>query len=149
MARLKSIFIFLLQSIVVGLAVAFVVILLRPQLLPAINGTSNAQATNETGRAVSYADAVDISAPAVANVYTRRLVQSDDDVSARDRVRSNTSLGSAVVIDPEGYLVTNFHVVADAAEIRVQMADGRIADPEVVGYDAETDLALLKVDLGT
>ena len=138
-----------MQSIVVGLAVAFVVILLRPQLLPAINGASNGQATNETGRAVSYADAVDISAPAVANVYTRRLVQSDDDVSARDRVRSNTSLGSAVVIDPEGYLVTNFHVVADAAEIRVQMADGRIADPEVVGYDAETDLALLKVDLGT
>ena len=149
MARLKSIFIFLLQSIVVGLAVAFVVILLRPQLLPAINGTSNGQAPNDTGRAVSFADAVDISAPAVANVYTRRLVQSDDDVSARDRFRTNTSLGSAVVIDPEGYLVTNFHVVADAAEIRVQMADGRIADPEVVGYDAETDLALLKVDLGT
>jgi S1-C subfamily serine protease len=39
--------------------------------------------------------------------------------------------------------------VADAAEIRVQLADGRIADPDVVGYDAETDLALLKVDLGT
>jgi S1-C subfamily serine protease len=40
-------------------------------------------------------------------------------------------------------------VVAEATEIRVQLADGRIADPEVVGYDAETDLALLKVDLGT
>ncbi|MEX2124566.1 MAG: trypsin-like peptidase domain-containing protein [Woeseia sp.] len=145
MARLKLVFIFLLQSIVVGLAVACVVILLRPQLLPAINGTM----ANGTGRAASYADAVDISAPAVANVYTRRLVQSGADVSSRDRLRLNTSLGSAVVIDPEGYLVTNFHVVAEAAEIRVQMADGRIADPEVVGYDAETDLALLKVDLGT
>ncbi|MEX2494658.1 MAG: trypsin-like peptidase domain-containing protein, partial [Woeseia sp.] len=66
-----------------------------------------------------------------------------------ERFRLNTSLGSAVVIDPAGYLVTNFQVVADAAEIRVQLADGRVADPEVVGYDAETDLALLKVDLGT
>ncbi len=53
------------------------------------------------------------------------------------------------MIDPAGYLVTNYHVVAQAAEIRVQLADGRIAKPEVTGLDAETDLALLKVDLGT
>ena len=149
MARLKPIFIFLLQSIVVGLAVAFIVILLRPQLLPAITGATNGAASYGTGTPASYADAVDISAPAVANVYTRRLVSSGPDVDAGDRFLLNTSLGSAVVIDAEGYLVTNFHVVAEAAEIRVQLADGRIADPDVVGYDAETDLALLKVDLGT
>lgn len=145
MARLKPVLIFLFQSIVVGLAVAFLVVLLRPQLLPVFDGKS----PNGASRAASYADAVDISAPAVANVYTRRLVQSGPDVNADDRFRLNTSLGSAVVIDPEGYLVTNYHVVAEATEIRVQLADGRIADPDVVGYDAETDLALLKVDLGT
>ena len=144
MARLKPVFIFLFQSVVVGLAVAFLVVFLKPQLLPVFNGT-----TSGATRPASYADAVDISAPAVANVYTRRLIQSGPDVDAGDRFRLNTSLGSAVVIDPEGYLVTNFHVVADAAEIRVQLADGRIADPDVVGYDAETDLALLKVELGT
>jgi serine peptidase DegS len=143
-ARLKPVFIFLFQSVVVGLAVAFLVVLLKPQLLPVFNGT-----TSGAVRPASYADAVDISAPAVANVYTRRLIQSGPDLDAGDRFRLNTSLGSAVVIDPEGYLVTNFHVVADAAEIRVQLADGRIADPHVVGYDAETDLALLKVELGT
>jgi serine peptidase DegS len=137
--------IFLFQSIVVGLAVAFLVVLLRPQLLPVFDG----KPPNGMPRPASYADAVDISAPAVANVYTRRLVQSGPEVNAGDRFRLNTSLGSAVVIDPAGYLVTNYHVVADAAEIRVQLADGRIADPDVVGYDAETDLALLKVDLGT
>ena len=53
-----------------------------------------------------------------------------------------------MVIDPDGYLITNYHVIADAAEIRAQLADGRIADPVVVGVDVETDLALLKVDLG-
>jgi len=142
-ARYKSALIFLLQSVVVGLAAAFVVVLLRPGLLP-YGGTLTAGGP----RPASYADAVDISAPSVANIYTRRLVQNSADLSARDRLQLNTSLGSAVVIDPDGYLVTNYHVVADAAEIRVQMADGRIANPEVVGFDAETDLALLKVDLG-
>ncbi|MEX0975654.1 MAG: trypsin-like peptidase domain-containing protein [Woeseia sp.] len=144
MARVKSIALFLFQSVVVGLAVAFVVILLRPQLLPILNGSIGAG----SAAPASYADAVDISAPAVANVYTRRLVQSGAADNEQDRFRLNTSLGSAVVIDPEGYLVTNYHVVADAAEIRVQLSDGRIANPQVVGLDAETDLALLKVDLG-
>jgi serine peptidase DegS len=144
-ARLKPVLIFLFQSIVVGLAVAFLVVLLRPQLLPVFDS----KPSNGSRGPASYADAVDISAPAVANVYTRRLVQSGPDPDASDRFRLNTSLGSAVVIDPDGYLVTNYHVVAGAAEIRVQLADGRIADPAVVGYDAETDLALLKVDLGT
>jgi serine peptidase DegS len=140
----KPAWMFLLQSVCVGLAAAFVVVLFRPDLLPLANG----------GRLVavppaSYADAVDISAPSVANIYTRRLVQAGPGADASERLRLNTSLGSAVVIDSDGYLVTNYHVIADAAEIRVQMADGRIADPEVVGFDAETDLALLKVDLGT
>jgi len=141
-ARLKPVLIFLLQSIVVGLAAAFVVVLIRPELLPVIsdNGAGH--------RPASYADAVDISAPAVANVYTRRLVPGGADNGLPQRYRSNTSLGSAVVIDPEGYLVTNFHVVANATQIRVQMADGRMANPDLVGYDAETDLAVLKVDLG-
>ena len=143
MARLKPVLIFLVQSIVVGLAAAFVVVLVRPQLLPALE---SGRAT-VSGQPASYADAVDISAPAVANIYTRRLVV-DKAAGASGRFQLNTSLGSAVVIDSEGYLVTNFHVVRDAAEIRLQMADGRIANPDVVGVDSETDLALLKVDLG-
>jgi len=142
-ARVKPVLVFLLQSACIGLAAAFVVVLLRPDLLPLGSGAPPASA----GPA-SYADAVDVSAPAVANIYTRRLVQFGSAEAPGERLQLNTSLGSAVVIDPEGYLVTNYHVIADADEIRVQMADGRIADPEVVGYDAETDIALLKVELG-
>lgn len=142
MAALKPALLFLLQSIVVGLAVAFVVVLFRPELMPGTDGPVHGQ------QPASYADAVDISAPSVANVYTRRLVQASADMPNDERLQLNTSLGSAVVIDPEGFLVTNYHVVAGAAEIRVQLADGRIANPEIVGFDAETDLALLKVDLG-
>ena len=142
MASIKPVIVFLLQSIVVGLAVAFVVVLVRPELLPVLDPSQGA------GQPASYADAVSRSAPAVASVYTRRVVQTNGPAAAAGRLRLNTSLGSAVIIDAEGYLVTNYHVVADATEIRVQLADGRIADPQVVGYDAETDLALLKVDLG-
>ena len=141
MAGLKSALIFLLQSVIVGLAVAFLGVLLQPQWLPVNAGDGS-------GQPASYANAVDISAPAVANVYTKRLAQASPKPDAGNRFRLNTNLGSAVVIDPEGYLVTNWHVVRGAAEIRVQMSDGRIANPALVGYDAETDLALLKVDLG-
>jgi serine peptidase DegS len=139
---LKPVLVFLLQSIVVGLAAAFVAVLIRPQLLPSLQGVEGIP------RPASYADAVAISAPAVANVYTRRLVLTRGEGNSGDRYRTNTSMGSAVVIDSDGYLVTNFHVVGEATEIRVQLADGRIASPTVVGVDAETDLAVLKVDLG-
>lgn len=144
MARLKPVLIFLLQSIVVGLAAAFVVVLIRPQLLPAIgNGNSGL-----SGQPVSYADAVDIAAPSVANVYTRRLVSNGVGTGQSGRFRVNAGVGSAVIIDAEGYLVTNYHVVAFANDIRLQLADGRMANPQIIGVDEETDLALLKVDLG-
>lgn len=143
MASAKPVLFFLLQSVVAGLAVAFVVVLIRPELLPALgSGTAAPE------RPASYADAVERSAPAVASVYTRRVVQTGDEADPELPFRINTSLGSAVVIDDEGYLVTNYHVIAGASEIRVQLTDGRIADPVLVGYDAETDLALLKVELG-
>ena len=138
--RTVSALAFIVQSIVVGLAVAFLVVLVRPDLMPTLSG-------DRRGDPASYADAVDESGDAVANVYIKRLVETPTD-GGRLRFKVSTSYASAVIIDPEGYLVTNYHVVAQAAEIRVQLADGRIAEPEIVGVDRETDLALLKVSLG-
>ncbi len=140
MADFRSALVFLLQSIVVGLAVAFLVVLLRPDLMPGIAGAGN--------QAASFADAVDRSAGAVANIYTKRLVQDSDAPSDRPRFSVDTSFASAVLIDSAGFLVTNYHVIADATEIRVQLSDSRIIEPEIIGVDAETDLALLRVDAG-
>jgi len=140
LSGLKSALVFLLQSIIVGLAVAFIVVLLRPDLMPGVTTPH---------QPASYADAVDRSSASVANIYTKRLVQDRVSGTERTRFRVETSFASAVIIDPDGYLVTNYHVVATAAEIRVQLSDGRITEPETVGVDAETDLALLKIDLGT
>jgi serine peptidase DegS len=140
-ADLRSGLVFTLQSIVVGLAVAFVIVLVRPDLLPAIRPT-------QYGQPASYADAVDRSAPSVATVYVKRLVQDNPDASGRTRFRVTTSFASAVIIDPAGYLVTNFHVVGEATEIQIQLADGQVGEADIVGIDTETDLALLKLDLG-
>jgi Do/DeqQ family serine protease len=60
---------------------------------------------------------------------------------------AQTGLGSGVIVTPEGYLLTNHHVVEDATEIEVQLADGRQASARLIGSDAETDIALLKIDL--
>ncbi len=137
---MKSALLFLLQSIVAGLAVAFIVVLIRPELLPSLRSL-------EAASPASYAAAVDASAPSVVTVVTRRLVPGDSDPSGRSRFRINNSFGSAVIIDPDGYLVTNWHVVVDAAEIQVELGDGDFVVAEVVGLDAETDLALLKIDM--
>jgi serine protease DegS len=139
--RARSALLFILQSIVVGLAVAFLVVIFRPDLLPTISGNGNLAPA-------SYADAVAIGAPSVASVYTKRLVEYSSASDERPRFRIESSAGSAVVIDAEGYLVTNFHVVEAVAEINVIFSDGRFSEPEVIGVDAETDLALLKVDMG-
>nr|WP_255448370.1 DegQ family serine endoprotease [Telmatospirillum sp. J64-1] len=60
--------------------------------------------------------------------------------------RRSTSLGSGFIIDPEGYVVTNNHVIADADEISVILHDDTVLKAEIVGRDAKTDLALLKVN---
>ncbi|MCC7199101.1 MAG: trypsin-like peptidase domain-containing protein [Gammaproteobacteria bacterium] len=106
---------------------------------------------------VSYADAVALAAPAVVNIYTERVVRvrqypgnleqlfGDAWSAYRDRVEQ--SLGSGVVYDGIGHVVTNFHVVQNAQQIRVQLKDGRQADATVVGVDPDTDLAVLRIAL--
>jgi serine peptidase DegS len=128
---------FVAQSAAVGLAVAFVAVLLRPDL---VRGRGAAPPPP----VASYADAVATSAPAVATIYTERTLATS---SGRGIALRGRALGSGVVIDREGYVVTNWHVVRGADEIRVQLADGRDAVPQLVGTDPETELALLKIDL--
>jgi serine protease DegS len=123
---------FVVQSVIVGLAIAFLVVLVKPSLVGAPRGVSETLRT-------SYAAAVAASSPAVANVYT--TINRLESPAAPERV-----LGSAVVIDPSGYVVTNWHVIRGADRIRVQLADGRVAVPTLVGADPDTEIALLRID---
>lgn len=109
---------------------------------------------------VSYADAVTRAAPAVANLYTAKVVSRagnpllDDPMFRRffgdnlpKQQRMESSLGSAVIMSPEGYLLTNNHVTAGADQIVVALKDGRETTARIIGSDPETDLAVLKIDL--
>lgn len=128
---------FVLRCVVIGLALACTVFLFRA----ATDSTAAVE-----GPATSYAEPVAASSGAVVSIYTARLP-----TIAERRVRASAepvvNLGSGVIIDTDGYIVTNHHVIADAQDIRVQLADGRIATPTLVGEDSDTDLALLKVDM--
>lgn len=158
---------FIAGSVVGGLALAFVIVALRPDLIrgdaaaqpPASSAPILAQSlppARAPGR-VTYAAAVQRAAPAVVNIYTARVVTERIDPSPlgelfgnvlpQYRQRIERSLGSGVIVDGSGHIVTNYHVIANAGAIRVQLADGRIATPQVVGVDPDTDLAVLKIDL--
>ena len=108
----------------------------------------------------SYANAVSRAAPAVANLYTTKMVSKpshplfDDPMFRRffgdnlpQQKRMESSLGSAVIMSAEGYLLTNNHVTAGADQIIVALRDGRETIAQLVGSDPETDLAVLKIDL--
>ena len=115
-----------------------------------------APATSTGQLATSYSEAVNHAAPAVANIYTTQMVTRgetpDDPLFQRfmeepRRERILASLGSAVIVSPEGYMLTSYHVIRDADEVLVALHDGREAAAQVVGIDPETDLALLQIPL--
>src|SRR5690606_29467900 len=148
----RNVLVFLLQSVLVGLAVAFVVVYFKPTLLGQSSAVNSAPAPG------SYAAAVNLSAAAVVNVHTAKRVVSqrhpffDDPLWQRlfgdqfaPRERLETSLGSGVLVSTDGYILTNYHVIQGADAIQVALADGRVTRATVVGTDPETDLAVLKI----
>lgn len=117
--------------------------------------------TAPRGGVVSYNQAVRVAAPAVVNIYTKQKVkvkpQIDDPVlrkfferefpSGTARDEDETSLGSGVIVRPDGYILTNNHVITQADEIIVALQDGRHAVAKLIGTDPGTDLAVIKIDL--
>ena len=88
-----------------------------------------------------FADVVDQVKPAVVSVHTEKLYQ---DIFGRQH--SQSSAGSGIIIDPEGYIVTNNHVVEDATNVEVVLDDSRTFSGSIVGTDAVADLAVIKVE---
>ena len=162
---------FLLRAVTTGLALAFLYILvMQPDLLRGaghvveVRETSAPVAAPQGGGMngpVSYADAVARAMPAVVNVQTAKVITRRIHPLLEDPIFQHffgnrfsgakkeiqTSLGSGVIISGQGYILTNNHVISGADEIKVLLADGRSARATVVGVDADTDLAILRIAL--
>lgn len=115
--------------------------------------------TSRSGGVVSYSAAVKVAAPAVVNIFTTQKVKQNhpllNDPAFREFFENNipeqseseNSLGSGVIVRPDGYILTNNHVIAQADQIVVGLYDGRRAEAKVVGTDPESDLAVIKIEL--
>jgi serine protease DegS len=147
---------FLIRAAVVGLAAAFLVVWWKPALLGKAAGPVQSAPTVYSRPPLvmqSFADAVARAAPAVVNIYTARMVtertqaaplnQLFGDFWPSYRQRVERSLGSGVIVNAMGTIVTNQHVIAGADSIRVQLSDGRVAEATIVGQDPDTDIAIL------
>jgi serine protease Do len=100
-------------------------------------------------RRTPIVEAVERVKGAVVDIHSERTVKgaSADEFSATPLNRIN-GMGSGIVIDPRGYIVTNQHVVEDVNLLRVRLADGGSYNAKVLARDTEADLALLKIDVG-
>jgi serine protease DegS len=164
--RLRKLFPYFGQGVIIGLGVGLIVVVLasvfvikkRPTV--EIHEVSRAAAEAPAGAApASYAGAVEVAAPAVVNVFTTKTVARQAPPSIRDpafrrffdelmpQERPQTNLGSGVVVNEQGYILTNNHVIEGSDDISVALHDGRSVKATVVGRDPESDLAVLKVPL--
>jgi serine protease DegQ len=163
---LRRLWLFFAQACTLCLALLFVVATLRPDLLARFSDKGGQvvllQETStpvSTPKVASFSDAAKKAMPAVVNIYTSKEMRSrgalgDDpllrryfpDLAERLPKQRATSLGSGVIVSPEGYVLTNNHVIDGADDIQLVLADGRRIGARVRGTDPESDLAVLKAD---
>ena len=154
------------QAVTVVLALLFIIQTLRPELLPnaARSGVVTLHeialpAAESRIPVTGLSAAAQKAMPAVVNIYTSTVIKAPIHPFMEDprfrfffgdpqdsEPQSSSSLGSGVIVSPDGYILTNYHVI-DADQIEVALADGRKTRAHVIGSDPETDLAVIKIDL--
>jgi len=117
--------------------------------------TESKEQTKVVGFPQSFADLSKQVTPAVVNISTTTTVRIPGNVFQQffgpyygdipDREMKQRSLGSGFIVEKDGYIITNNHVIDGASEIKVKLADGRESAAQVIGRDPKTDLALIKI----
>lgn len=158
------------QAVTVCIAALFVISTLRPEWLRVTPNVSSPRAATEllpnpdslaSQAPSSYAGAVSVAAPAVVNIHTTKRVSVSriplhadpalrkffEQMPGFNQTQQTTNLGSGVLVSAKGQVLTNLHVIDGADEIVVALTDGRQAVAKVLGVDADSDLAVLQIDL--
>ncbi len=159
---------FVFQFSLIGLALAAIYLFStsdksREDILAFLSsGEPQSQQSPQSGAVFSYADAVASSAASVVTIYTSKTVREKphplltdpvfsqffgDQIASHQRSRSETNLGSGVIIGSEGYILTNQHVIDGADEILISLPDGRGSKARLVGQDRDTDIAILQIPI--
>ena len=153
------------QAVTVLVAIWFVLVTLKPEWVNSrssvatsgvtlIEAAPNASGTTMPG---SYSPAAKLASPAVVSIATTQVnapahpFQNDPwfrfFYGDREDQAPQQGLGSGVIVSPEGYILTNNHVIEGAAEIQVTLSDSRRAIAQLIGADPDTDLAILRIEL--
>src|SRR5262245_8269452 len=135
----------------------------------ALSGDANAHNGHRAARRSPVVEVFEASRDAVVNISSKEIITVRDPwgggfgsifedlfdtrrppgfggVEPRERQYTRTSVGSGFVIHPDGYIVTNAHVVAQTAERKAIFADGGEFDAQIVAFDTDLDLAILKIE---
>lgn len=162
----RKLLLFVFQAIAVGVLAAVLLLVFLPSHIidkrPVVEFLeSHTDRPSSLGSGpVSYAQAVQRATPAVVNIYTRKVVVTKQrpllnnpllrrffNDSNNPQQQTQISLGSGVIMSTQGYVLTNNHVIEDADEIEVLLADGKTVIANVLGADPETDLAVLTIEV--
>jgi len=158
---MKRLWLLFAQTVTVLVAVWFVLITLKPEWVQRPSWNTDLQvfevapgAISPTANAGSLSFAAKKASPAVVSINTSQKAGLEKNKDPWFRYffgdqddPAQTGLGSGVIVSPQGYILTNNHVVESADEILVMLNDGRQTKAKVIGTDPETDLAVLKVNL--
>ncbi len=156
---------FIFQMVSLGLGIALLLVFLFPeQLGPSAPSPESTTTENTPPPGIAtYASAVSRAAPSVVNIYTSKTVVREKHPLYNDpafkrffpksgsnlKREKETSLGSGVIIDSSGYVLTNNHVIQDADQIELLTRSGERVTARAIGSDPETDIAVLKVEKKT
>jgi len=154
MSQTQSILKFVVQSVIAGLAVGFLIVYFRPNILKNKVIDDTIASSNSP---YSYASAVKKIAPSVVSIYAQSEVVKNHRIppvmqkfmglkSLVPQTITQQYLGSGVVMSADGYIVTNNHVINNATKIIVSLWDNSLLEAKLIGSDSDTDIAVLKVE---
>jgi len=167
MPKHNSSFIYFFAWLVIGVFLGLGILFMRGNIMFDFDPSTNTNKTDLFTTSSSpqihrgFSEAVTKAAPAVVSIQT--IIWSepsteeplDETVSQRflgknsphrPRRQAETGAGSGVIINSNGFILTNYHVISRRDEIRVRLNDGRVAEAKLIGSDPDTDLAVLKID---